>query len=85
MNETGKRIEKDQLALEAAAFLTTWFFSHPPAPTFLGEGVPGTVLGSASSSEGEPRSWEVWGTGGREVEGCAREPSLPTVVSMAIM
>lgn len=89
VSETGKRIEKAQLVLEANFSLPHLILPTPtPAPTFLGGGVPGTVLGSASSSsssEGGTRSWEGWETGGREVEGCAREPSLPTVVSMAIM
>lgn len=67
-----------------SGFLTSQFLPQPSAPTFLGGGVPGTVLGSASSSSSEEgaRSWEGWETCGREVEGCAREP---TVVSMAIM
>lgn len=86
MNETGERIEKAQLVLEAASFLKL-LYQHP-AFTFLGGGVPGTVLGSASSSSSSEvgaRSWEARETGGRDVEGCAPEPSLPTVVSMAIM
>lgn len=87
VSETGKRTEKAELVLGAAPSFTSHLVPQPPAPTFLGGGVPGTVLGSASSSSSEAgaRSWEGWETGGREVEGCAREPSLPTVVSMAIM
>lgn len=60
----------------------------PPAPTFLGGGVPGTVLGSvssSSSSESGPGLQRAWRPGERESEGRAREASLPTVVSMAII
>ena len=60
----------------------------PLAPTFLGGGVPGTVLGSMSSSSSSEWGLELQGhrrPGEREMEGSAREPSLPTVVSMAIM
>ena len=57
-------------------------------PTFLGGGVPGTVLGSMSSSSSSEWGLELqgrWRPGEREMEGSAREPSLPVVVSMAIM
>lgn len=40
---------------------------------------------SSSSSEWEPGLQWGWKPGEREVEGSVREPSLPTVVSMAIM
>lgn len=57
------------------------------APTFLGGGVPGTALGSASFSSSElgPQLQGGWRPGEREMEGSVREPSLATVVSMAIM